>query len=150
MGRLSVQILTYSVSIGVSAFPAGTGKLPEGQKHNGVPSEGKSSQKENFAPNCSCRGVPTIDVMAPTPVAFVIVVPLAVPLLPGAARFWMLNTLNASKRSCNCLVSPKGMFLNSETSMVVTCELLKAFRPKSPNALEGIPKAQGLNQVARV
>src|SRR5262249_10512934 len=110
----------------------------------------KKVQNVNLAPNCNCLGVPTIDEIAPTPVALVMVVPLADPLLPGAASFWMLKKLNPSKRSCNCLLSLKGMFLNRETSRFVTCALRKPFRPKFPKLLEGVPKAQGLNQVAAV
>ena len=107
-------------------------------------------QKLNLAPNCNCLGVPTIEVMPPTPLALPIVVPLALPLLPGAAKFWMLSTLNASKRSCNDLASPREMFLKSETSRLVTWELLNPFLPKSPKLFAGMPKAQGLNQVAAV
>src|SRR5262244_50510 len=78
------------------------------------------------------------------------VVPFVFPLLPGAARFWMLNTLNASKRSCNCLLSVMGNFLKKERSMLTTCALLRTLRPKFPNDPTGTAKAQGLNQLSAV
>src|SRR5215468_7999486 len=46
------------------------------------------------------------------------------------------------------MLSRIGMFLNMEKSMFTTCGPLKALRPKLPNAPDGTPNAQGLNQLA--
>src|SRR5262245_1892390 len=64
----------------------------------------------------------------------------------------MLNTLNASKRSCRFHPSYTGMLLNSEKSMLTTCDPLNELRPRFPNApvLLGMPNAQGLNQLPAV
>src|SRR2546430_5113197 len=60
----------------------------------------------------------------------------------------MLNTLKPSRRSCRLMRSPIGTFLNMEKSMLTTCGPRKTLRPRLPNAPEGTPNAQGLNQVA--
>src|SRR5215467_550548 len=62
----------------------------------------------------------------------------------------MLNTLNDSKRNCRFQPSLTGMLLNMERSMLTTCGPLNALRPRFPNAPEGMPKAQTLNQLAVV
>src|SRR6266403_3379367 len=62
----------------------------------------------------------------------------------------MLNTLKASKRSCRLMRSPIGTLLNMEKSMLTTCGPRKTLRPRFPNAPEGTPNAQGLNQLADV
>src|SRR5262249_41446250 len=62
----------------------------------------------------------------------------------------MLNTLNASKRICGFHPSRIGMLLNIERSILTTCDPLNALRPRFPNAPEGMPKAQTLNQLVVV
>src|SRR5213080_4124568 len=62
----------------------------------------------------------------------------------------VLNTLKPSKRSCRLIRSQIGTFLNMEKSMLTTCGPRKTLRPRLPNAPEGTPNAQGLNQVAAV
>src|SRR5712692_4627065 len=60
----------------------------------------------------------------------------------------MLNTLNASKRSCSFHPSlGKGMLLNKDKSILNTADPRSTLRPKFPKDAEGIAKAQGLNQV---
>src|SRR5262249_50033509 len=77
--------------------------------------------------------------------------PLLIVVPEGGSQFWMLNTLNASKRNCSFHPSRgKGMLLNRERSVLNTPGPLSTLRPKFPNDPKGLAKAQGLNQVAVV
>jgi hypothetical protein len=107
-------------------------------------------------PNWICLGVvpgakSVIRPELPTiVVAFVLITMLLLPVGLGTFQFWILNTLNASARSCKLIPSRIGKLLNNDKSVLKTDFPRKTLRPKFPNAPCGIPNAQGLNQLTIV
>src|SRR5947209_20150509 len=66
----------------------------------------------------------------------------------GTSQFWILNTLNASNRSC--MLHPSlgsGKLLNIDMSMLNTAGPRNASRPRLPKEPDGTANAHALNQV---
>ena len=99
------------------------------------------SQNWSLRPNCICLGVvpDARDVICPA-LALLIMVP------EGTSQFCTFNKLNASKRTWTIHPSRgSGKLLNIEMSKLSTAGPRNPLRPRFPNVLEGIAKAQGLN-----